>query len=302
LTSEPTLPQPAGTRAPRPWHRLVLVAAALLALFAVVALVSRAHRGEGGRGAGPPKHFLDYFLSAYLALGVILGALVLWALLTQQDRPRTRKKHRDIRQLAVFLIVIGILGVIFGGNKHLLDRLHVFQRGNTTTTGAHRTGTSGSTTTTQDAPGSQREPGWRWAPALLFGGLAVAGLIAYAAVGRGKKGSPDPKEVAEDLASALDDALIELRAEQDPRRAIIAAYARMEQLLAAHGAERKPYEAPFEYLGRVLIELDTSPGAVFELTDLFERAKFSHHTMNREMKDDAIEALVTVRDELRGPR
>jgi Domain of unknown function (DUF4129) len=74
----------------------------------------------------------------------------------------------------------------------------------------------------------------------------------------------------------------------------------MERLLAAHDVPRRPSEAPFEYLGRVLLELDTSAGAVFELTALFERAKFSRHAIDEEMRDEAIAALAAVRDELRG--
>jgi hypothetical protein len=38
---------------------------------------------------------------------------------------------------------------------------------------------------------------------------------------------------------------------------------------------------------------------VARLTALFERAKFSHHEIGSELKEEAIEALVAVRDELR---
>jgi hypothetical protein len=103
------------------------------------------------------------------------------------------------------------------------------------------------------------------------------------------------------LADVLDDALADLRAEVDPRRAIIAAYARMERLLAAYGVPRRAAEAPFEYLGRVLVDLRARAGPVFELTALFERAKFSHHAVDAVMKEEAIQALAAVRDDLREP-
>ena len=73
----------------------------------------------------------------------------------------------------------------------------------------------------------------------------------------------------------------------------------MERLLGAHGLPRQPAEAPFEWLARVLAELQASPASVVELTTLFERAKFSHHEIGPDLKDEAIDALVTVRDELR---
>jgi hypothetical protein len=73
----------------------------------------------------------------------------------------------------------------------------------------------------------------------------------------------------------------------------------MEDALAASGLARAAAEAPFEYLGRALQELETSAAAARRLTDLFERAKFSQHEPAEAMRDEAIEALIAVRDELR---
>jgi hypothetical protein len=41
--------------------------------------------------------------------------------------------------------------------------------------------------------------------------------------------------------------------------------------------------------------------AVLALTELFERARFSLHTIDETMKDEAIDALAAVRDDLRAP-
>jgi Domain of unknown function (DUF4129) len=73
-------------------------------------------------------------------------------------------------------------------------------------------------------------------------------------------------------------------------------------VLAAHGLPRSPSEAPLEYLRRMLTELSVSPAAAKRLTDLFERAKFSQHAVGPEMKEQAIEALETVRDDLLAAR
>ena len=100
------------------------------------------------------------------------------------------------------------------------------------------------------------------------------------------------------VAQAVDESLDDLRAEPDSRKAVIAAYARLERVLAAHGLPRDPAEAPLEYLGRILAQLSVSDRAVRALTDLFEEAKFSQHAVGPEMKEQAIEALQTVRDDL----
>src|SRR5262249_12328617 len=101
------------------------------------------------------------------------------------------------------------------------------------------------------------------------------------------------------FAAALDESIDDLREEPDLRRAIIAAYARMERSLAAAGLPRRAAEAPLEYLARVLRSLDVSSDAVRRLTDLFEWARFGHHEPEPWMRDEAIDALVAVRDDLR---
>ncbi len=65
-----------------------------------------------------------------------------------------------------------------------------------------------------------------------------------------------------------------------------------------HGLARTPAEAPLEYLARVLRTLHVRESAVQSLTGLFEYAKFSEHDIDTTMKDDAIAALIAVRDDL----
>jgi Domain of unknown function (DUF4129) len=96
------------------------------------------------------------------------------------------------------------------------------------------------------------------------------------------------------LADTLDD----LRAERDPRRAVIGAYARLERTFAAHDVAREPSETPREYVDRALDRLGVSAFAVRRLTQLYERAKFSPHEIDAAMKDDAIDALAGLREEL----
>jgi hypothetical protein len=73
----------------------------------------------------------------------------------------------------------------------------------------------------------------------------------------------------------------------------------MERALAAAGIPRDPAETPLEYVERALLTLDASASAVRRLTDLFEWARFSHHEPEPFMRDEAVDALVAVRDELR---
>jgi len=127
-------------------------------------------------------------------------------------------------------------------------------------------------------------------------GVAVAGTAVLAR--RRRSGLLPPMEAAALVVGALSDMIAELRAERDPRRAVIRAYSGMERTLGARGLPRHAYEAPFEYLERILTGVQASAHSVGRLTNLFERARFSEHTIDAEMKDEAIDALVALRGEL----
>ena len=144
------------------------------------------------------------------------------------------------------------------------------------------------------------KPEFAWLSVIIVVGLAAAAVVAYViAQRRSTRAARDEMALAEELAGALDDSLDDLRAETDPRRAVIAAYARLERVLAAHGAARRAASTPEEYLARVLHDLEIDARAVRRLTDLFSWAKFSQHAVDVGMKEEAIEALEHVRDELR---
>ena len=108
----------------------------------------------------------------------------------------------------------------------------------------------------------------------------------------------DSELAAADVAESIGDAIDDLEAEPDARRAVIAAYARMEGVLARNGLRRTPSETPLEYLRRVLLGLTARGDAVQTLTGLFEEARFSRHPIDSGMKRDAISALLTIRDGL----
>jgi hypothetical protein len=150
-------------------------------------------------------------------------------------------------------------------------------------------------------------PDFKWAVAIALGSIGFVALAYMSARGRVRRqlaAETSDEALEEELAALLDATLDDLRAEPDPRRAVIAAYARMERALAAYGLPRHHFEAPLEFLERASPELAVKhPGGrrlVFELTHLFERAKFSQHAVDEEMKHDAIATLEALRDDLRG--
>jgi Domain of unknown function (DUF4129) len=115
------------------------------------------------------------------------------------------------------------------------------------------------------------------------------------------KGELAPSAFDDPLAESLDAGIDDLRRISDPRRAVIACYARMERLMSSLGIPRLASDTPTEFLTRVLQRRSVSRESASTLTMLFERAKFSPHRVDEEMREDALVALERVRAELAVP-
>lgn len=278
-----------------PWRWIALLMIALTVLLAVVGIASRGTRsGGGGQSSSKsdfPAYVLDTLMTIYL-IGMVAGlGLLVYGLWLRREAPRKQPSDtRRLVRLLLFAVAFSIAGLA------LAERL------------ANRDGEEGSavpTSATVTAPaegeGVEREyvPRWRWVPAIAAMVIG-AGALGVLLVRRRRQRRPSRlRAAAVALSEVLQDTLDDLRAEKDPRKAVIAAYARMERTLAASGIPRTPSEAPLEYLSRILLELRVRAAAVLELTDLFERAKFSRHDIDGSMKENAIQALVSIRDDLR---
>jgi Domain of unknown function (DUF4129) len=107
--------------------------------------------------------------------------------------------------------------------------------------------------------------------------------------------SAGPGDDAEVARRAVEAGLESLRDPADPRGAVIAAYARMEQVLAQRELGRRTSEAPREYLGRVLAERGMPERSLTTLTSLFEEARFSLHPISYEASRRALSALENAR-------
>jgi len=277
-------------------RRLLPIGLVVTALLVLAGIASHGRPLSPGRGSGPTASFFDYVATTMLLLAVATLVVVIVVLLSS-DKPDVgvarRSRWNLLSGLAMFFAACGIAYLIstsrFQDRLRKLEQTHhqqappPAQRNGGKVTAAHR-----------------RNARVRWDEVAIV--LVIVGGLAVWFYVRREKRKPLRALVTKRraaVARAVDDSLDDLRNDPNIRRAIIAAYARMERALAAAGIARRPAEAPFEYLARSLVELETGAAAAHRLTDLFERAKFSHHEPAERMRDDAIDALVTVRDELR---
>jgi hypothetical protein len=100
-----------------------------------------------------------------------------------------------------------------------------------------------------------------------------------------------PLELEDDVP---DTRLARLRAEKDPRRAVIGAYALMDGLMADRALGRRRSEAPVEYLGRMTMAGYGRITALGRLTRLYARARFSTHPIDAGMQAEAVDAVEAI--------
>ena len=294
------MPLPFRDRVRRGGLPVLVAPLAVIAAAALVAAASRAHGGfHGGAGPGPTRSFGDQlFTVALVMMGVGVAAWI-YILFVRRDLIELPDEERRRRNVYVSLaLVLGIAAFAVFAKRLGYHGLHLpgfLHHPLPSFPGAHPKPKPGGTT-----PAAQAHGHLSW-----LAGIGATALIAAAAAAvwfaSRTTAQPDKTRLdrTEAFSAALDESLADLRAEPDPRRAIIAAYAHMERALAAAGLPRRPAEAPLEYLERALLELAATAASARRLTDLFRIAKFSDHALDAQAKEDAIDALEAVRDELR---
>ena len=280
--------------------RAATAALPALVVLGLVALVAIAATGSVPRGSSESRTPSDALLDTLFTLwivAVVAGGILLVYGLTQRkaiakQMASTRYPRFSVASFLVFASVLAVMVWLFKSWKPdetpPAEEEPVFG------------GSTMPTVPTDTAPITQYEPAISWLAVALVVGLVAVAVVAYVVSNRRSRRTSDAKAaLARELVVALDEALDDLRAEADPRRAVIAAYARLERILAASGMARRPAETSDEYLERVLHDLALGSDAIARLTALFTRAKFSHHDVDTTMKEEAIGALEQVRDELR---
>jgi hypothetical protein len=274
--------------------RTLGVAAAVIVLVAVVAVASGGSTPSGAVGAHrPSESFLDAVVSLFV-VGMAIATVVVAVLLSffgrYQPDGTPRKRKSTLQSLVTFLVTIALLTIAvrtLAGSVGSRLRPSAPQG----TAGGGAAGGAGK---------SGYHPEFTVWPVLAVAALAAIALLAWWLAYRGRRQTREPHgpTPAEALADVLSETLDALLAERDPRRAVIAAYARMERALAASGLPRDPAEAPEEYLRRILTDLAVTGRAATRLTSLFAWARFSGHDVRPEMKEEAIETLQQVQREL----
>jgi hypothetical protein len=278
-------------------RRVLPLGLAVIALLAIAGIASHGRPLKGSRGSGPTATFFDYVATTLVIFAIIIVGVVAYAMFTQRTTgwsPRGGRWHLVTAMLGFagsLLLVWALYRTGFVNRLHGLEAQLSHQKQQHPGGGA-----------AAQPNASTRNARLRWDElGVFFALLAATAIVLYA--GRRARRTPKPWRFGrrEEVSHAIDESIDDLRSDPDLRRAIVAAYARMERALGRAGTPRDPAEAPFEYIERALVGLDTSRESARRLTALFEWAKFSQHEPEPQMRTDAIDALLDVRYELSQP-
>lgn len=302
--TDPGAPEPAARG---PLARRYAIGWGLVALGLVTIVAMAAHGAAWSDDRGGEVRSLPHAVTfAGAVVAFCLAVVLILLVLARAGVPETAEQRRRRWMIAIALLLVLAAISMLRGFVHPADRADrdpataAPVNGRDTGSGSHRDGS----------------PSTTWWP-LVIVSIGTAGALFVATARRTRKTEPDASAGAATIA-LLDASLDDLRREPDARRAVVAAYARMEGGLAARGFPRHAAETPTEYLRRAK---DAGAGAgagtggsptlpagalqpvavraLGELTALAERARFSALAIDETMRARAIDALEQLRDELR---
>jgi hypothetical protein len=281
--------------------RLVSGGLILFALLAVVSLATQAGFGHRSQASASPG-YLSWAFSTFVVVWVLAIPALIWALYQQGAQAVTQRKPFQNIVIRRFISVALFCGLI-GGALYLKERVHWRKSdSNAVNTASRAVGADKAT------PRNVAEPTFKWPVAVAFGGILIIASVpltrTYLTERRRRQERAAQQTVGqrEQLAESIEVLVDDLLDEPDPRRAVIAAYARMETLFAGAGVTRHENETPREYLRRLVVRMTGHAEAVERLTMLFERAKFGSTDVTSLMKRTAIAMLRQIREDLLAPR
>jgi hypothetical protein len=291
----------------------LLLGMAVVALLAVAAVGSSADVAGGGHDSGSGAtlalHSASGMLLATLTSVLVIAVASAGAMVYLLIASRRNKKPDDAIEQAqaktastwiekVSMIVLALL--LIGGFTVVVRA----SRTNDTRPSLSQSASPKPLITEPAATSAESRGGSLWVAIGIGAGTLVTVVAAFAflLLPRLRRGESDQEASLRArgqraiLTKAVSLSLDDLSRETDPRRAIVAAYANMEHVLASAGLPRPLHETPTEYLRRILVSAAAPAQAVSGLTQLFQEARFSRHDVGESQRADALLSLSQIHD------
>lgn len=251
-----------------------------LALWISVIVVGAGARPDSSTWIGTSN--VDTLLlvaACVVALAVI--ALLIWA---GPSEGRVELSERDQSSSLATLALVALALLVWNA----LPEIEIAQQEEETQVPTSAAGAL--EPTIEDIPPPQAVVELRDLTLLFIGGAVLAAAVVIAR--RSRVAEPEPMRTSEDrYAEALTTARRRLEKADDPRTAVLHAYAELEEALAEIGRPRRPADTVAEHQRRVLDEeaLDAEPFDA--LATLYRSARFSSIAIDERDRAMALAAL-----------
>jgi hypothetical protein len=279
---------------------------------AVVALLALGALGLAGRERVvlDDRQLSTRGLIMLFAVVLVAGfILIVVALATQGGGPPRKEAPKRTSLLARVIQLLVMIGLLYLLLRHADELKDLFNQRGEPEPGGPPPGMVGGEGGAPDAgaEGAGRPPSWSW-PVVAMAGLVLAAVVAALtwlarrpgaeSTAATAEGDPTAAEVQHMVAAGLA-ALAEV---DEPRAAVIGAYAAMEEALARQGVARAVTDTPSDLLARTIragLLTSTGEAAARELAGLFARARFSRRALPADARLAAVAALDRLQSELR---
>ncbi|SFH12518.1 protein of unknown function [Actinopolymorpha cephalotaxi] len=237
-----------------------------------------------------------------LSLALVVAALILGPSLRRKDRPqRTGGASMVIGAVVMLVIVLAL----FAFRDQIQSALQGHGATPTTPPTTLPTGPPAGAETATPAPRPGARPTWNWPIAVAAG--FVVGLVALALALVVRRQAPQVREVEVEPSVADVHAVVAagraaLADLDEPRAAVIGAYAAMEEALARTGVARAAGDTPTDLLRRAVdagLFSATGAAAAEELTELFRQARYTRRQLDPQVRIRAVDVLGRLDTELR---
>jgi len=276
-------------------------AASVIVLLAVAAIALRSRGSLSSVGnseaATVIRHGFLVFFGFLEGLAVLAYGVVL-VLVFRRIRRRGQPEDNPANPLVPWWarVLGGLLAIAMVTVPAVL--LVLAARGHRRTTRSFGSPRPPPTLAQHGAHGAADSSAW-WLAGLCAVGVAAIALAALSAWLRSRRspladfGAERPQDRLFAAASA---GALALHSDPDPRRAIIACYAAMEQSLSGAGAPPAAADTPAEVLDRAFGQAPSAPAET--LTGLFRVARYSDHVLAEEHRTSALRALDALQADL----
>lgn len=139
---------------------------------------------------------------------------------------------------------------------------------------------------------------------IVIGLIVVVGGIYFIApriktyLKENKYDEQDQSQIEEDISESVDRAIRDLNEGKDIRSTVIRCYQKMSYVLEDQGVTYDRFMTPREFEKSALNNLDMSRDTISDLTDIFEEARYSSHSLTESQRKAALKNLKSLREEI----